>query len=135
MTSTNHPGLECKGSSMLGSNFPMIPDNIYYMLAPVGKGSPAPWMEACCAGSPVNRINDCYVWCELPERLMQDKDRPTVSDDFNTCLRENNRPLNESRILSFGTPANSAPAAAGRGGLGVMGWGVVGLALVGVLGF
>lgn len=87
-------------------------------------------------GSPVNRINDCYVWCEVSEMAVQEaKDHSTLMDDFNTCLREHNTPSDESRILSFGTPTNNAPAAAGRGGLGVMGWGVVGLALVGVWGF
>jgi hypothetical protein len=134
MTSINttYPGLECKGPGVLGSDFPMIPDNIYYMLAPVAKSLSASWMEACCTESPVNRVNDCYVWCELPESFMKDKDDSTLLDNFNTCLREHNRPTDESSILIFGTPTNIA---GGWGGLGVMGWGVVGLALVGVLGF
>ena len=80
----------------------LLPDGINVALIP-GQNASIPWMTKCCSPSPVNSIQGCYLWCEIPQKYIhvfaQDK---SLISDFNQCVMDQSRnPLNETLVATL----------------------------------
>jgi hypothetical protein len=53
-----------------------------------------PGMKACCGSKAVNLIENCYVWCGIPDEFLGNKTNPISEEDvgraFRDCIVENN---------------------------------------------
>ncbi|KAJ0166442.1 hypothetical protein CTA2_7309 [Colletotrichum tanaceti] len=110
--------MACAGNS-IRADLP-IPTNISRAVIPGRNISAAP-MVACCSPNPVRLIDDCYEWCELPDKYERDEAR--ALDAFGSCLSANGRNLSVSNILGV----KIADSAAARPVVTVAGLGVWGL--------
>ncbi|KAK0739982.1 hypothetical protein B0T18DRAFT_416991 [Schizothecium vesticola] len=64
MSNTTNPR-KCEPLSAVPASLP-IPKGINYA-ALQGRNGSEPWMVKCCAPNPVNLVDGCWVWCELPK--------------------------------------------------------------------
>ena len=79
-----------------------IPQDINVMIIP-GTNKQAPAMTACCEPSPVQIVNDCWLWCEIPASYWVNgtASNAAVRQATETCLRTNGRNLTEHRITGW----------------------------------
>ncbi|KAI2620119.1 hypothetical protein GGS26DRAFT_313090 [Hypomontagnella submonticulosa] len=68
-------------------------------------------MARCCSPNTVNLVDDCVLWCELPDQLAADQIA------FNTCLRQT---WNESGISGIHKASTAAVTSPNLGGLGML---------------
>lgn len=110
--------MACAGNS-IRSDLP-IPKNISWAAIP-GRNISASPMVACCSPNPVHLIDNCYEWCELPEKYERDEARALAA--FRSCLSVNDRNLSISNILGL----NIADSPAARPVVTMAGLGMWGL--------
>ncbi len=100
-----------------------IPQNVNVFGTPGNDTSAYPPMTACCAPNPVQIVDGCYLWCELPAQYFNGTSgKQGAEDAFKACLAENKGTEEGERISGF--QMNSA----GRMG-GLKGW-TVGMVLL-----
>ena len=72
----------------------LIPD-IPYFAAPGKIDDPA--MITCCSPNPVNLVESCWLWCQLPSSYANLSSSDAASD-FNKCLDLHNRTSSASSV-------------------------------------
>lgn len=66
-----------------------IPQNINVMVVP-GSNASFPPMVTCCQPNPVQVVNNCSLWCELPKSYFEKgASHQDVQDQTSNCLRVN----------------------------------------------
>jgi hypothetical protein len=124
--------LPCNPNSM-SSGLP-IPASLTYYATSTTLDDPG--MKACCGRKAVNLIENCYVWCEIPDEFLGNKTNPISEEDvgraFRDCIEENNGTSfgYEVHLNEFDSPENSAPAVTPGLGKMVLMAGVMYLALL-----
>jgi hypothetical protein len=79
-----------------------IPQDINLMIIP-GTNKQDPAMTLCCEPNPVQIVNDCWLWCEIPASYWVNgtASNDAVQQATGACLRTNGRNLTESRITGW----------------------------------
>lgn len=78
-----------------------IPKNISVMVVPNSDTSYAP-MVPCCQPNPVQVVNDCSLWCEVPKSYFNNSaSHQAVQDATSACLRANGRNSTAPRIIGW----------------------------------
>ncbi|WYZ37664.1 hypothetical protein EsH8_II_001170 [Colletotrichum jinshuiense] len=67
-----------------------IPQNITYAVIP-GQNASDSWMSSCCHPNPVQLVQDCWEWCEIPTSITNGTASEMITDAFGNCLRINGR--------------------------------------------
>ncbi|KAF6830023.1 hypothetical protein CMUS01_07917 [Colletotrichum musicola] len=92
------------------SAFEGLPTDQTYGVIP-GRNASSPWMVNCCSPNPVQIVDECWSWCELPKSITKgSRDQGKINDDFNLCLSNNGRRFNESNGVSIHIAASAATA-------------------------
>lgn len=79
-----------------------IQQNIAYVVVP-GRNQ-SRWMTNCCQPQPVNLVNTCWEWCQMPGRLASQGDH-VAQREFRNCLYANDRDLRVSNAILFHSSA------------------------------
>ncbi|KAK3905730.1 hypothetical protein C8A05DRAFT_12486 [Staphylotrichum tortipilum] len=108
-----------KSSSPLLSSLP-IPQNINVVSTP-GNDTSWPGMVVCCTPNPVQIVNGCYLWCEVPARYFNGTSSRDAESDVMSCVMRNANDEDGGRIL--GVAFNAAPRVGAVKWMGV--WGLV----------
>lgn len=58
-------------------------------------------MTNCCAPNPVNLVNNCYLWCQLPPSQLYVDSDGLLTSDFDDCLRANGLNIDETPISGY----------------------------------
>ncbi|KAF4911828.1 hypothetical protein CGCVW01_v011301 [Colletotrichum viniferum] len=74
-----------------------------YVVIP-GHNVSDPWMVNCCHPNPVNLVNKCWEWCQVPEAFEQDRSDSQIVAVFSSCLRAEGK----NASLSNGVQVRSA---------------------------
>lgn len=79
-----------------------VPHDINLMIVP-GTNTQDPAMTVCCEPNPVQTIDGCWLWCELPASYWVNGTTPNdaVQQASGSCLRVNGRNFTESRITGW----------------------------------
>ncbi|KAK3322515.1 hypothetical protein B0H66DRAFT_206639 [Apodospora peruviana] len=69
-------------------------------------------MVSCCSPNPVNLVNECVLWCELPERYLNATTSSTNSllSEFGRCLKRSD----EGGPMAFIVGAHMSSATASK---------------------
>ncbi|KAK3290596.1 uncharacterized protein B0H64DRAFT_446908 [Chaetomium fimeti] len=91
----------CPGAAIPDiSNLP-IPHDINLMVIP-GASTQDPAMVVCCEPNPVQIVNGCWLWCEVPASyFVNGTPDNAVQQAVATCLRTNGRNFTEPRITGW----------------------------------
>ncbi|KAF4833657.1 hypothetical protein CGCTS75_v003780 [Colletotrichum tropicale] len=68
-----------------------------------------PWMVNCCHPNPVNLVNKCWEWCQVPDTIKQDRSESEILSVFSSCLRaegKNASLSNGVQVRSASSPPN-----------------------------
>lgn len=69
-----------------------------------GTNTSVPWMVTCCGPNQVHLVDDCWLWCEITSGMNSFNITSPGADsskdlgEFDFCLLQMHRPLNESNI-------------------------------------
>ena len=74
-----------------------IPSNISYAVVP-SQTAPDSWMVLCCEPNPVDIIQSCWEWCELPPNLTT-HGLDETQNQMRNCLNTNGHDTNHSNVL------------------------------------
>lgn len=114
------------GNSLLDLDHLPIPKDHSFAVIP-GQNVSVPWMVRCCAPNPVNLVNNCYLWCQLPPSQIYHGSNG-LDTDFDSCLKINGLNVDETSISGY-----SFANAAGRVGPTIQGVGIWALLAAGIL--
>ncbi|KAL0944682.1 uncharacterized protein CTRU02_202569 [Colletotrichum truncatum] len=74
-------------------------------------------MVNCCQPNPVQLVNGCWEWCEIPTAMTNGSSHSAISATFENCLQASGRNLTVSRGLlvhvSAATTTNSPVSVVG----------------------
>ncbi|KAK1827041.1 hypothetical protein QBC39DRAFT_362945 [Podospora conica] len=132
MSNTTNPQ-KCEPLSGVPASLP-IPKGINYA-AVQGRNGSEPWMVKCCTPNPVNLVDGCWVWCQLPKERITTLPDGKKETDFMTCLKQNGRDRADPSGMLFEVNAPSSDAKATRvttKGLGVWAVGMAGMVIWGM---
>lgn len=126
-TAINQTTPDANGNAVPCSKYAMqrplpIPSSLTYYATSTTVDDPG--MRACCGRNAVNLVENCYVWCSIPDEFLGNRTDPIPEDDvaraFNECIEENNGTSNAYYVNlgEFHGGENSAPG--GPPGLGKM---------------
>lgn len=100
----------------------VVPVDVPYFVMPGRTNDTA--MAACCHPQPLDLIDNCYVWCELPSQLYANRsDAPseaTLGASFADCLVANGHTSPEIYRLRLKSSAAPASSVGPRAGLWVL---------------
>ncbi|KAK1856076.1 hypothetical protein CCHR01_01290 [Colletotrichum chrysophilum] len=85
-----------------------IPKDMTYVVIP-GQNVSDPWMVNCCHPNPVNLVNKCWEWCQVPDAIKQDRSESEILSVFSSCLRaegKNASLSNGVQVRSASSPPN-----------------------------
>lgn len=89
------------------SNLP-IPKNINVVGTPGNDTSYLP-MEACCEPNPVQIVDRCYLWCEIPKRYFDGTDKERAKSAMSACLSFYRKDSSDLRVVGFQFNAAARP--------------------------
>lgn len=98
--------------NIIRANYP-IPDSVSYFVGSTTLDDPG--MRACCGTNALNLIDNCYVWCSIPEEYLGNRTNRIPEEDvgraFRDCMTRNNGTVKSSAIhlSKFHSPEGSAP--------------------------
>ena len=82
-----------------------VPQNINIILRP-GVSTTREAMAACCAPSPVQLVDGCYLWCEIPARYFNNSaSHDAVVGQMTSCIRAEDKRRN---FTGTGEPIGTA---------------------------
>ncbi|KAK4033073.1 hypothetical protein C8A01DRAFT_50265 [Parachaetomium inaequale] len=90
----------CPSASIPAIESLPVPQNINLMIIP-GTDTAARPMVPCCAPNPVQLVNDCWLWCEIPASYFNGTDKEGARQASSACLETNGRNLTGSRITAW----------------------------------
>jgi len=88
-------------------------------------------MAGCCSQSPLNIVNECFIWCEIPEYRIY-KTGGKSQSTFSECFWKNyEKDCNETVALRI-MPNSAGSSSAGSSVVSVkaLTWGVAAAALL-----
>ncbi|GKT44219.1 uncharacterized protein ColSpa_04400 [Colletotrichum spaethianum] len=86
-----------------------IPQDVTYAVIP-GHNISDSWMASCCQPNPVQLVQDCWEWCEIPAAITNGTTSETIPAAFSQCLQANGRDLNASNGLIVHVSSAATPS-------------------------
>ncbi|RYO96066.1 hypothetical protein DL764_007545 [Monosporascus ibericus] len=101
-TSNNH---NCPTDVIPGTVHLYIPEDITYIVVPGQNISEI--MVSCCQPNPVNIVDFCWNWCQVPSTMTNDADGSEIMTSFGDCLAEDGGNLTQLRAMALHTASSA----------------------------